>query len=179
MGAVSAPFFDAMKKSVRNLTHGALIAALYVVLTYLQNFLLPNSTSMAIQLRVSEAMCVLAFFSPSAIWGLGVGCLLFNITNAGSLPLDTVVGTAATLLATGGMYLCRKVRIKSYPLLGLLFPAIFNGLLVGWELDLYIGGGFWLNALYVAIGEAAVLLVLGTALYYAIYRRNLQKQIFS
>ena len=168
-----------MKKNIRNLTRGAIIAALYVVLTYTQNLLLPGSTSMAIQFRVSEALCILAFFTPSAIWGLGVGCLLFNITNAGALPLDTVIGTAATLLATGGMYLCRNVRIKSYPLLGMLFPAIFNGLLVGWELDLYIGGGFWINALYVAIGEAAVLLVLGTLLYYAIYSRNLQGKIFS
>ena len=178
MGAIFAPFFDAMKKNVRNLTSGAIIAALYVVLTYMQNLLLPGSTSMAIQFRASEALCVLAFFTPSAIWGLGIGCLLFNITNAGALPLDTVIGTAATLLATGGMYLCRKIRIKSYPLLGMFFPAIFNGLLVGWELELYIGGGFWINALYVAIGELAVLLVLGTALYYAFYRRNLQKQIF-
>ena len=178
MGAIFAPFFDVMKKNVRNLTSGAIIAALYVVLTYMQNLLLPGSTSMAIQFRASEALCVLAFFTPSAIWGLGIGCLLFNITNAGALPLDTVIGTAATLLATGGMYLCRKVRIKSYPLLGMFFPAIFNGLLVGWELELYIGGGFWINALYVAIGELAVLLVLGTALYYAFYRRNLQKQIF-
>lgn len=167
-----------MKKNVRNLTSGAIIAALYVVLTYMQNLLLPGSTSMAIQFRVSEALCVLAFFTPSAIWGLGVGCLLFNLTNAGSLFLDPIIGTLATLLATGGMYLCRKVRIKSYPLLGMFFPAIFNGLLVGWELELYIGGGFWLNALYVAIGELAVLLILGTALYYAFYRRNLQKQIF-
>ena len=179
MGAIFVPFFDAMKKSVRNLTSGAIIAALYVVLTYMQNLLLPGSTSMAIQFRVSEALCVLAFFTPAAIWGLGVGCLLFNITNAGALPLDTIIGTVATLLATGGMYLCRKVRIKSYPLLGMLFPAIFNGLLVGWELAIYIGGGFWLNALYVAIGELAVLLVLGTALYYAFYRRNLQNKIFS
>lgn len=168
-----------MKKNVRNLTSGAIIAALYVVLTYMQNLLLPGSTSMAIQFRVSEALCVLAFFTPSAIWGLGVGCLLFNITNAGALPLDTLIGTAATLLATGGMYLCRKVRIKSYPILGMFFPAIFNGLLVGWELELYIGGGFWLNALYVAIGELAVLFTLGTLLYYAIYRRNLQGKIFS
>lgn len=168
-----------MKKNVRNLTSGAIIAALYVVLTYMQNLLLPDSTSMAIQFRGSEALCVLAFFTPSAIWGLGVGCLLFNITNAGALPLDTLIGTAATLLATGGMYLCRKVRIKSYPILGMFFPAIFNGLLVGWELELYIGGGFWLNALYVAIGELAVLFTLGTLLYYAIYRRNLQGKIFS
>ncbi len=156
-----------------------MIAALYVVLTYFQNILLPESTSMAIQFRASEALCVLAFFSPSAVWGLTVGCLLFNLTNAGALPLDPVVGTAATFLATGGMYLTRKWRIKSYPLVGLLLPALTNAFLVGWELSVYIGGGFWLNALYVAIGESAVLLTLGSALYYVICRRNLQKLIFS
>ena len=156
-----------------------MIAALYVVLTYMQNILLPESTSFAIQFRASEALCVLAFFSPAAVWGLTVGCLLFNLTNAGSLPLDPVVGTAATFLATGGMYLTRKWRIKSYPLVGLLLPALTNAFLVGWELSVYIGGGFWLNALYVAIGEAAVLLTLGSVLYYVIYRRNLQKHIFS
>ena len=56
-------------------------------------------------------------------------------------------------------------------------PAIFNGLLVGWELAEVVGNSFWLNALYVAIGELAVLLVLGTALYYAIIRRGLDKKM--
>ena len=167
-----------MKKNVKNLTYGALIAALYVVLTHMQNIMVPNSASFAIQFRVSEAMCVLAFFTPSAVWGLTVGCFLFNLTFAGSLPLDMLVGSLATLIATGGMYLTRKWRIKSYPLLGMLLPAVSNAVLVGWELSVYIGGGFWLNALYVAIGEAAVLLTLGTLLYYVFYRRNLQNRIF-
>ena len=167
-----------MKKNVKNLTYGALIAALYVVLTHMQNIMVPNSASFAIQFRVSEAMCVLAFFTPSAVWGLTVGCFLFNLTFAGSLPLDMLVGSLATLIATGGMYLTRKWRIKSYPLLGMLLPAVSNAVLVGWELSVYIGGGFWLNAMYVAVGEAAVLLTLGTLLYYVFYRRNLQNRIF-
>lgn len=178
MGAVSVPFFSAMNKKTRNLTQGALIAALYVVLTHLQNFLVPNSASFAIQFRVSEAMCVLTFFTPSAVWGLTVGCFLFNLTYAGALPLDMLVGSLATLLAASGMYLTRNWRLKGYPLLGMLLPAVTNALLVGWELTVYIGDAFWLNALYVAIGEAAVLLTLGTALYYTISRRNLFKRIF-
>jgi uncharacterized membrane protein len=60
----------------------------------------------------------------------------------------------------------------------MLLPAVSNALLVGWELTVYIGGGFWLNALYVAIGEAAVLLTLGTALFYALRSRNLDKRLF-
>ncbi len=163
-----------MKKS-RFLAHGALIAALYVALTYLQNFLLPGSASMAIQFRVSEALCVLALFTPAAIPGLTIGCLLFNISFAGALPLDFLVGTLATLLAAAGMYALRNVKIKGYPLLAMLLPAISNALLVGWELSVYIGGGFWLNALYVAIGETVVLLTLGTALYYTLRTRGLDK----
>lgn len=167
-----------MNKKTRYITHAALMAATYVALTHLQNILVPNSASFAIQFRVSEALCVLALFTPAAIPGLSVGCLLFNISSAGALPLDFLVGSLATFLAVGGMYLCRNITVKGYPLLALLLPAISNALLVGWELAVYIGGGFWLNALYVAIGEAAVLLTLGTALFYAIKGRHLDSRLF-
>jgi len=70
------------------------------------------------------------------------------------------------------------VKIKGYPLLAMLLPAISNAFLVGWELSVYIGGGFWLNALYVAIGELAVLLTLGAVLYYTLRTRNLDKRLF-
>ena len=167
-----------MNRKTRYFTHGALIAALYTALTYLQNFLLPESTSMAIQFRASEALCVLAFFTPAAIPGLALGCFLYNISYFGALPLDFLVGTLATLLAVWGMRRCRNVTIKGFPLLGLLLPAITNAFLVGAELTVYIGGMFWLNALYVAIGEAAVLLTLGSVLYYAIKGRRLETQLF-
>lgn len=167
-----------MNKNVRFLTHAALFAALYVALTYLQNFLLPGSASWAIQFRASEALCVLAFFTPAAIPGLTVGCLLFNISFAGALPLDFLVGSLASCLAAAAMWLTRKVTIKGYPLPGLLMPALFNALLIGWELSVYIGGGFLINAVYVAIGEAAVLLTLGTALYYATKSRRLDTRLF-
>ena len=167
-----------MNKKIRFLSHAALIAALYVALTYLQNFLIPGSTSWAIQFRASEALCVLALFTPAAIPGLTVGCLLFNISFAGALPLDFVVGTLASFLAAEGMYLTRRYTCKGYPFLAMLLPAASNALLVGWELSVYIGGGFWINALYVAIGEAAVLLTLGTALFYAVNARGLDKRLF-
>ena len=166
-----------MKHRTKQLTYGALLAALYVALTYLQNFLLPGSATWAIQFRASEALCVLALFTPAAIPGLSVGCLLFNISFAGALPLDFLVGTGATLLSVSAMYFLRRVTVKGYPFLAMLMPALFNGLLVGWELAVYIGGGFWLNALYVAIGEAAVLLTLGTALFYTIRARGLDRLI--
>ena len=167
-----------MNKKIRFLSYGALLAALYVALTYLQNALIPGSASWAIQFRASEALCVLALFTPAAIPGLTIGCLLFNVSFAGALPLDFLVGSLATLLATAGMYALRNVKIKGYPLLAMLLPAISNAFLVGWELSVYIGGGFWLNALYVAIGELAVLLTLGAVLYYTLRTRNLDKRLF-
>ena len=166
-----------MKKS-RYLAHGALIAALYAVLTHMQNLLIPDSASFAIQFRASEALCVLAFFTPAAIPGLTLGCLLFNLTFAGALPLDFLVGSLATLLAATGMYLTRKWTLRGYPLFGMLLPALTNAFLVGWELSVYIGGGLWLNALYVSIGEAAVLLTLGSALFYAMKLRKLDIRLF-
>ena len=168
-----------MTKSTRYLTQAAIIAALYAVLTHLQNLLLPGSATWAIQMRLSEALCVLALFTPAAVPGLTLGCLIFNITYAAALPMDFVLGSAATLLAAEGMWLTRKVTVHGYPLLAMLIPAIANAILVGWELTVYIGGGFGLNALYVALGEIAVLLVPGSLLYYALKKRGLDSKLFA
>ena len=167
-----------MNKKLLSMVRGAIIAALYIVLTNMQNILVPGSATWAIQLRVSEALCVLAFFSPAAIWGLGVGCLVFNLNYAGALPLDILVGTAATVQATWCMWRMRRLKVFGIPVPGLLMPALWNGLLVGWELSVYIGGAFWLNCLYVALGETIVLLTFGTALYLAMVRRKLDTRLF-
>ena len=167
-------------KNTRFITRSAIFAALYAALTYAQFLLFPESTSMAIQVRVSEALCVFAFFTPAAIPGLTLGCLLFNLTFAGTLPLDWLVGTLATLLAVGGMWLTRKVTVKGYPVLGMLLPAVTNAILVGWELTYYIGeASFWYNALFVALGELIALLVVGTVVFYAVKARGLDKKLFA
>jgi uncharacterized membrane protein len=167
-----------MAKQTRHLAHAAIIAALYVILTHFQNLLLPGSATWAIQLRLSEALCILAFFTPAAVPGLCVGCLLFNLTFSAALPLDFLVGSLATWLAARGMWMTRKWLIRGVPLAGLLMPALANAILVGWELTVYIGGGFALNALYVALGELAVLLTLGTVLYLTIRKRGLDSVLF-
>ena len=167
-----------MRNRIRYIAHAAIIASLYTVLTHLQNILLPGSATWAIQMRMSEALCVLAFFTPAAAVGLSVGCLIFNLTFAAALPLDFLVGTLATYLAAKAMWLTRKVTVKGYPLPGMLMPALSNALLVGWELTVYLGGGFGINALYVAIGEAVVLLTLGSAVYFAVRHRKLDEKLF-
>ena len=167
-----------MNIKTRRIAHAALIAALYAVLTHMQNLILPNSASMAIQCRLSEALCVLAFFTPAAIPGLTIGCLVFNITFAAALPLDWLVGSLATVLAALAMWTTRKIRIHGFPLLGIVMPALTNAFLVGWEVTAYIGGGFWLNALYVALGELIVMLTLGVALWQVLQKRGLARHLF-
>lgn len=162
-----------MRKHSQYLAQGAMIAALYIALTHAQNALLPHSASWAIQFRASEAMCVLAFFTPAAIPGLTLGCLLFNATSGAALPLDFLVGTLASFLAAVSMH-----KLRKFPAIGLVMPALFNAFLVGWELDVYLGGGFWLNAAYVAIGELAVLYTLGWCLYAGLKKGNLYQRLF-
>ena len=169
-----------MKNNTRFITHSAIFAALSAVLTYAQYLLWPGSTSMAIQVRISEALCVFAFFTPAAVPGLTLGCLIFNLTFAGTLPLDWLVGTLATLIAAEGMWLTRKITVKGYPLVGMLLPAVTNAILVGWELTVYIGeASFWYNALFVALGEFIALLAVGSVVFYAVKARGLDQKLFA
>lgn len=161
-----------MKRPALFIAQAAVIAALYIVINLLQNALLPGTTSMVIQFRVAEALCVLALFTTAAIPGLSIGCLLYNLTYAQALPLDFLVGTAATLLASLATYLLRTVKIKNYPWLSMLMPVVFNAVIVGWELTYYGFNVLHLNMLYVAVGEAAVIFVLGTVLYFVLERNK-------
>ena len=162
----------------RKLTQAAMIAALYAALTHLQNFLLPGTASMAIQFRASEALTVLAFFTPAAIPGLTLGCLIFNLTSGMALPLDFLVGSLASGGAAAARWYLKNMTFHRLPLLGLAMPALCNAVFVGWELDVYIGGGFFVNALYVALGELGVLYSLGIILYSTLSRPRIRAQIF-
>ena len=173
-----------MRSHTRYTAHAAILAAMYFALTHMQNILLPGSATWAIQCRLSEALCIFALFTPAAIPGLTIGCLLFNISFAGALPLDFLVGSLATMLACLGIWLTRHITLNGYPLPAMIMPALFNALLVGWELTVYLGdtgftlAAFWINAVYVAIGELLVLFIPGSILYYAIRSRHLDERLF-
>ena len=94
-------------KKVLFLTQAAMIAALYVVLTLLANML--GLANYAVQVRFSEALTVLPFFTPAAIPGLWAGCVLSNLLT-GCMPLDVVFGSFATLLGALGTYALRKYK---------------------------------------------------------------------
>lgn len=92
-------------KKVLFITQAAMIAALYVVLTLLANAL--GLANYAVQIRFSEALTILPFFTAAGIPGLTIGCLLSNLLT-GCMPLDIVFGSLATLLGAVGTYLLRK-----------------------------------------------------------------------
>lgn len=163
----------------------AIIAAMYAALTYAQGLLLPGSTTAAVQFRVSEALNVLALFTPAAIPGLTLGCVISNIYSIGQgLPLDMIFGSLATLGATLCIYFLRNVKIKNYPFLSMLMPALWNGVIVGWEIEyFFVEGDFHFNDFLVqgglvALGELGVMAVLGSLLYFAIRKRGLDKKAF-
>ena len=114
------------KTNTQKITMGAAIAALYVVLTLIANaFGLANY---AIQVRFSEALTVLPYFTPAAIPGLFVGCILSNILT-GALPLDVVFGSIATLIgAIGTRALASTLPEKKW--LAPIPPIVANTIIV-------------------------------------------------
>lgn len=151
-----------MKKNTAQLTQGAMIAALYVVLTLLSNAF--GLSSGVIQLRISEALYAAAIFTPSAILGLFVGCVLSNII-VGGIIVDIIFGSIATLIGAFFSY-----KLRKYPIYALIPPIISNAVIIPPILRFGYGipGSIWYFALTVGIGELLSCGVLGYLLYMAL-----------
>lgn len=147
-----------MKKKNVLLTQGALIAALYVVLTYCSSVF--GLASGAVQIRISEALTILPVLTPAAIPGLFVGCMLSNLLT-GSMILDVVFGSFATLLGAIGTYVLRKSRIAY-----ILPPILANALVIPMVLKQVYGlqEATWYLVLTVGAGEVVSVGVLGLLL---------------
>lgn len=117
-----------MNIRTHNLAQGALIAALYTVLTLASSAL--GLASGVIQVRLSEAMTILPIFTPAAVPGLCVGCFISNIIT-GCAPMDVVCGTLATLIGA-----LLTARLANYKVLASLPPIIANSLIIPWILTL-------------------------------------------
>ena len=142
-------------KKVLFVAQAALIAAIYVVLTYFISAF--DLASGAIQVRISEALTILPFFTPAAIPGLTSGCFLANLLT-GSLPMDVLFGSLATLIGAVGSYCLRK-----YKWLVPLPPIVANTLIVPYVLAYVYGaeGTITFFMLTVGIGEVISCYVLG------------------
>ena len=146
-------------KQVMYLTQAAMIAALYVVLTQLAHVF--GLDSHAIQLRFSEALTILPFFTPAAIPGLFIGCLLANFF-AGCLPWDIVFGSLATLLGALGTYALRKNKW-----LAPLPPILANTMILPPVLATVYGGAtIPVFILTVGLGEIVCCGILGEILVF-------------
>ncbi|MBE6706697.1 MAG: QueT transporter family protein [Ruminococcaceae bacterium] len=153
-----------MKRNAKTvfLCQGAIIAALYVVLTYAAKLF--GLDSGVIQVRVSEMLCILPIFTPAAIPGLYLGCLISNLLT-GAVWLDIIAGPIATLIGALGTYL-----LKKYPIVATLPPVAANALIVPFVLAYGYGieETITFMMLTVGIGEVISVCVLGTGLYFSL-----------
>lgn len=188
-----------VRTSSARISRIALIAAAYAALTLMALLVLSGLAWGPVQFRISEAVVVLALFTPDAIPGLALGCVLANLINlvltgTGALGLfDVVFGSLATLI---GAWFSYKFRDK--PALALLGPVIANALIVPAYLPFLLQGmGFYtipftgidLDGMYLymylfgmiatGIGEAVVLYVLGLPLYHALKRAHIDRYLRS
>ena len=152
-------------KKVLFMVQAAMIAAIYVVMTCLIQVF--NLASGAIQVRISEALTVLPYFTPAAVPGLSIGCLIANLVT-GAPVYDVVFGSIATFAGAVGTYLLRKHKF-----LCTLAPVAANMLIIpvvlryGYGLVMEFGGRDWSIPFYmltVGIGEVICCCVLGVIL---------------
>ncbi|MBO7179652.1 MAG: QueT transporter family protein [Clostridia bacterium] len=152
------------KQKIRSIAVGAVIAALYVVLTYLANML--GLASGAIQVRLSEILTIMPVFTFSAVPGLFIGCLIANILTGCAL-WDVVFGSLATLIGAIGTYFLRK-----HKLLAVLPPILANAIIVPFVLLFVysLEGTYFYFFATVGIGEVISCGVFGTILLKSLER---------
>lgn len=143
-----------MSKQVQTIVRQALVAALYVALT----FAAYSFSYGAIQFRISEILILLCFYRPDYGIGLILGCLLANLFSP-MVYIDIFVGTLATSLSVWMISRSRNLLVASF------YPVIFNGVFVGLELYWALGEPLVPSMLYVALGEFCVVSILGVLLF--------------
>ena len=152
-----------MNTRSKYLTHSAIIASLYIVLSLVSNAMgLCNGT---IQFRLSEVLTILPLFTPAAIPGLVIGCALSNLIT-GCMGLDILFGTIATLLgALGTYYFGKKILF-----FGPACPIIANTVIVPFILQYVYDftGSYWYFFATIGIGEITICGLCGMLLYKAL-----------
>ena len=153
--------------SAKYIAKGGIIAALYVVFTYI-SYTMNLSGQLAVQLRLSEALTILPFFTSAAIPGLTIGCFLANLLT-GSVVWDVIFGTLATLLGAIGTFLLRKYRFAA-PIPPIISNTIIIPLVLTYAYRL--PDGIPLLMLSVFLGEVICCGLLGILLQSIILRMH-------
>ena len=136
-----------MNNKIKDIVRLSIIAAMYVLFTVINPF-----SYNAIQFRISEILMILCFFRKDYSIALIIGCLISNFFS-GFMLYDIIFGTLATALA------CLCIIFSKNIYVAIIYPIIFNSLLVGYELSLITDISFTLNAIYVGIGETVVMII--------------------
>lgn len=157
-------------KKVLFITQGAVIAAAYVVLTWLTSLM--GLASGVVQVRLSEALVVLPAFTPAAIPGLFVGCVIAN-TITGGVVWDIVFGSLATLIGAIFTYMLRDKNKWLAP----LPPIISNTVIIPLVLTFayHVPDALWFSVLTVCAGEIISCGVVGMCLYQGIDNKTCRK----
>lgn len=136
-----------MNSKIKDIVRISIIASMYIVFTIINPF-----SYNAIQFRISEILMILCFFRKDYSIGLILGCFISNLFSEIML-YDIIFGTLATVLACICMMFSKNIYVS------VIYPIIFNAIIVGFELYLAFQSPFLLNALYVFIGEATVMII--------------------
>ena len=156
-------------KRILFLCRGALVAALYVALTFLSRLL--GLDSGVIQVRFSEMLCILPIFMPSSILGLTVGCFLSNLL-VGAHWLDILIGPLATLIGAFGTYLLRRIKWLA-PL-----PAVLsNALIIPFVLSFAYGVEEAIPLLMLTVGIGEIISIYGLGGIFMVSARNFLKKL--
>lgn len=149
------------------ITKAGIIAALYVVLTFITNLF--GLADKAVQVRFSEALTILPVVTPAAIPGVTLGCLISNIV-IGCTPIDIVFGTLATFIGAIGTYLLKKNKY-----LAVIPPILSNTIIIPFVLMYSTGTelNFWYCAFTICIGQIISCGILGLYLLKQISKRNI------
>lgn len=139
-----------MATEVRYIIRQAVIAALYVVLT----FIVSPVAYGPIQFRISEILVLLSFYRRDYILGLVLGCLIVNFFSPMFLA-DIIFGTLATAIS---VYLISRSKNL---ILASLYPVVINGIIIGAELYFVLKEPLFLSMAYVALGEFLAVSILG------------------
>ena len=136
-----------MKTNIKNIVRISIIASMYIVFTIINPF-----SYNAIQFRISEILMILCFFRKDYSIGLIIGCFISNLFSE-IMIYDIIFGTLATILACICMMFSKNIYVS------VIYPIIFNSLIIGFELYLAFNTPFIINAIYVFIGEAVVMII--------------------
>ena len=151
----------------KRLVRTAVIAALYALLTVA---LAPISYG-SFQFRVSEILVLLAYVDPLYVGGLTLGCFIANLLGPNG-TMDVIFGTLATFISVGAISLTAKyIKNKASLFIASLWPTIFNGLIIGWMLNITVGAPLWITIGEVALGEFVVITIVGIPVFKMIQNR--------